>query len=101
MSRVIAAWMKASLVEQSRSLSFAMRRLWLIHAKVRSATHLLGNLSKAGRLGSLPRSIPRPSLNHSLAQILKTFSGGGFGVRFTTSTSTPNSLSAHCLPRPL
>jgi hypothetical protein len=40
-----------------------------IYAKVRSATHLLGSLSKAGRFGSLPRSISRPSLNHSLAQI--------------------------------
>src|SRR5215207_1306290 len=68
-----------------------MRRLCEIHAKVCSAIYLLG---------SLLVSILRPSLNHSLAQILKTFSGGGFGERFTNSTSTPNSLTAHSLPRP-
>ena len=33
MSRVIAAWMKASPVEHSHSYSFAMRRLWEIQSK--------------------------------------------------------------------
>src|SRR5215204_2373121 len=60
-----------------------MRRLCEIHAKVRSATQRRGSLSKPGRVGSLFRSILHPSLNHSLAQTRKTFSGGGFGERFT------------------
>ena len=77
-----------------------MRRLWQIQAKVRSATQRLGRSSKAGRLGSLLRSIWRPFLNRSLAQIRKTFSGGGLGQRFTISTSAPSSSSAHSLPRP-
>ena len=96
----MAAWMKASPVEQSRSWSLAILLLWEIHAKVRSATQRRGKFSKAGRFGSLLRSISRPSLNHSLAQIRKTFSGGGFGERFTTATSTPSHSSAHSLPRP-
>ncbi len=62
--------------------------------EVRSATQRRGNFSKAGRFGSLPRSISRPSLNHSLAQILKTFSGGGLGVRLTLSTSKSSASSA-------
>ena len=48
-----------------------MRRLCEIPAKVRSALHLLGSLSKPGWLGSLLWSILRPSLNHSLAQNLQ------------------------------
>src|SRR5918993_752387 len=77
-----------------------MRRLWEIHAKVRSATQRRGSFSKLGRAGNLPRSISCPSLDHSLAQIRRTFSGGGFGDRFTTSTSRPSECSAHSLPRP-
>ena len=63
----MAAWTKASLVEQSLSWSLLMRRLSEIQAKVRSATHLRGRFSKAGRSGGFLRSIFRPSLKHSLA----------------------------------
>ena len=100
MSRVIAAYTKVSPVAQSRSWSLPILRLWLIQAKVRSATHLLGRFSKDGRFGSLLKSMSLPSLNHSLAQTFRIFSGGGLGVRFTTSTSTPNLSSAHSLPLP-
>lgn len=96
----MAKWMKASPVEHRRSWSLAMSRLWEIQAKVRSATHRRGRFSKAGRSGSFLRSTFWPSLNHSLARILETFSGGGLGERFTISTSTPKASSAHPLPRP-
>ncbi len=79
MGLVIAAWMGASPAEHKHSWSLLVRRLWEIHAKVRSATHWRGSFSKAVRLGSLLRPISRPSLNHSLAQIRKTYSGGGLG----------------------
>ncbi len=45
----------------------------------------------------MTRSISYPCLNHSLAQILSTFSGG-LGERFTTSTtSTPRYWITHGL----
>ncbi len=64
--RAIAAWMKASPVEQSRSWSLAMRRLWEIHAKVRSTTHLRGKATypRGGMSFSLCTFLP--SLCHSL-----------------------------------
>ena len=96
----MAAWTKASAVEQSLSWSLLMRRLSEIQAKVRSATHLRGRFSKAARSGSFLTSIFRPSLNHSLAQVLRTFSGGGLGVRLTISTSKPSRSSTQSLPRP-
>src|SRR5919107_5555077 len=73
---------------------------WLNHAKVRSTTQRLGNTSKPRRGSNLCQSMCQPSLDHSSAQILATFSGVGFGVRCTTSTLTPNSLSTHSLPLP-
>ena len=66
-SRVIAAWTKASPVEHSLSWSFAILLLCEIQAKVGSATHLRVRFSKAGRSaassgpsGARPQITPSP-----------------------------------------
>src|SRR5215217_663718 len=55
-----------------------MRRFWLNHEKVLSTTHLRGSTSNPLRGKSLCQSISQPSLAHSSAQILATFSVLGF-----------------------
>jgi len=62
-----------------------MRRLWHSQAKVLSATQRRGKTSKPRCGNNLCQSISRPSFAHCSAQIRAIFSGGGFGVRCTTS----------------
>src|SRR5215212_6951778 len=93
--------MNASPVTHSLSWSLPILLFREIHAKVRSATQRRGRFSNPGHVGNLLGSIWWPSLNHSFAQTRRTFSGGGFGERLSTSTSTPSAFSTHSLPRPL
>jgi hypothetical protein len=73
---------------------------WVSHEKVLSTTHLLGNTRKPRGGMSLYQSTFLPSLAHSLAQILATFSEVGFRGLRTMSILTPKASSAQRLPLP-
>lgn len=78
-----------------------IRPFWPNHEKVRSTTHLLRGKATYPLGGmSLRQSTLLPSLAHSSAQILATFSGTGLGGLRTTFTLEPMPSSAHLLPLP-
>src|SRR5215212_3336824 len=92
--------MNASPVAHNRSYSLLVLLFCESHEKVRSTTQRLGKTSKPRRGSNFCQSISQPSLDHSSAHIIATFSGVGLGVRCTTSTLRSNSFSTQSLPRP-